>query len=608
MRDLLLTAIFLVVTTTFVQAQCTINSGNSYQFTADLTPLTTLPGSATAAYYSYFWEFGDGTYSRDENPDHYFAITPPHEVLLHNGGSYSEGGRPGVKRNNRCSPIPNGIIPSANSYDIISSGNLGAELGLNAGGNIVISNETVPLMLAYRNTSSAAINGNLYLYYNDDSENLAFSIENLARTHHGETVSETIPNNGTYENSLGWAFEDLEPNMENRIFLDVLTLDTMQSRHTLRMVFVPDNSSLAAQTYDFDLVTARAYDPNKIVGNRKEKCLCRTQKYDYKVHFENEGKGAANTVKITVKDLEKNWDIESFDFQTAQIFKTEIPRENIDFFMDEKSETITITLNNVFLAGENEADRTKEKRGFVAFSIEPKKHWQPSKSEASIIFDTNEPIITPRKAKIFPKACPYFGVKGGLNDVYNFPNGETTTNNFFIGGQFGWRTKRNYFYQVEAMYAQGNLMPLVDTTSSNFVAINGLDSIAQNIRTVANAYQRIDLVPIHIGKRFGNQLNIGLGYQLSYFLKNDQTSQETINTFYRNQNNIIEAIARVENNPIPIQADFSPFETQIFADINYNYKIVGLGIRYHYGMTGERFKSTSFSQRSNLQVYALLQF
>jgi hypothetical protein len=314
------------------------------------------------------------------------------------------------------------------------------------------------------------------------------------------------------------------------------------------------------------------------------------------------------TVKVTVKDVEKNWDIESFDFKSAQIYKTEIPRENIDFFMDETGETVTITLNNVFLSGENEADRKKEKRGFISFSIEPKKHWQPSKSEASIIFDTNEPIITPRKAKIFPKACPYFGVKGGLNDIYNFSNGETQTNNFFIGGQFGWRTKRNYFYQVEAMYAQGNLNPLIDTTSSTFVATNGLDSIAQNIRTVENSYQRIDIVPIHIGKRFGDKLNIGIGYQLSYFLNNDRTTQETINTFYQNPDNTIEPIATFENDAIPIEEDFPAFETLIFADINYNYKIVGLGIRYHYGMTGERFKSTSFGERSNLQIYALLQF
>jgi hypothetical protein len=282
MKNLLLATIFLVFANTFIQAQCRINPRNSYQFTADLPLLTTLPGSATPAYYSYFWEFGDGTYSRDENPNHYFDITPPHEVLLHNGGSYSTGGEPGTKKNNRCSPIPNGVIPPNSSYDIISTGNLGAELGLNSGGNIVISDATVPLMLAYKNTSATSISGNLYLYYNTNEENLAFQIENPARIHHGETVTEEIPNNGEFISKLGWSFEEMQPNIERRIFIDLTTLDTMQSTHNLRLVLVPNNTTLSAQTYDFELQTARAYDPNKIVGTRKEKCLCRTQKYDYK--------------------------------------------------------------------------------------------------------------------------------------------------------------------------------------------------------------------------------------------------------------------------------------------------------------------------------------
>ena len=56
-------------------------------------PLDQIPG-APEAFYEYFWEFGDGSYSFEENPTHIYKDFGDGDVLVAMTNNYSNGGAP----------------------------------------------------------------------------------------------------------------------------------------------------------------------------------------------------------------------------------------------------------------------------------------------------------------------------------------------------------------------------------------------------------------------------------------------------------------------------------------------------------------------------------
>src|SRR5438034_9542137 len=78
--------------TTTAQVEPVIND-NQVSFNASLRPLRTIAG-APAAFYSYFWEFGDGAYSFEKQPVHVYADTGNYQVRLYATNNYDDGKKP----------------------------------------------------------------------------------------------------------------------------------------------------------------------------------------------------------------------------------------------------------------------------------------------------------------------------------------------------------------------------------------------------------------------------------------------------------------------------------------------------------------------------------
>src|SRR5436853_403659 len=63
---------------------------NRVKFGSLLRPLRQIAG-APASFYSYFWEFGDGSYSFEKEPVHIYKDTGDFDVRLYATNNYDDG-------------------------------------------------------------------------------------------------------------------------------------------------------------------------------------------------------------------------------------------------------------------------------------------------------------------------------------------------------------------------------------------------------------------------------------------------------------------------------------------------------------------------------------
>src|SRR6185312_5171202 len=71
----------------------TQETDNSVIFSAELRALRPIAG-APSPFYSYFWEFGDGTFSFEKSPQHTYRDTGNYEVRLYATNNYDDGKPP----------------------------------------------------------------------------------------------------------------------------------------------------------------------------------------------------------------------------------------------------------------------------------------------------------------------------------------------------------------------------------------------------------------------------------------------------------------------------------------------------------------------------------
>ena len=65
-------------------------SDNRVSFAASLPKLTQIPG-APAPFYTYLWDFGDGHYSTEANPEHVYATTGNYAAKMYAVNNYDDG-------------------------------------------------------------------------------------------------------------------------------------------------------------------------------------------------------------------------------------------------------------------------------------------------------------------------------------------------------------------------------------------------------------------------------------------------------------------------------------------------------------------------------------
>src|SRR6186713_274337 len=149
----------------------TQETDNKISFSSALRPLRPIAG-APSPFYSYYWEFGDGTFSFEKMPQHIYPDTGNYEVRLYATNNYDDGKPPPTRP--RPVRIKNKSFAGANGPSGFFKGDGSIEMKVN---RMPRPGEEMVLLIGYRQPEMKVKGGSLLLLYNEKqfkSDNFAW--------------------------------------------------------------------------------------------------------------------------------------------------------------------------------------------------------------------------------------------------------------------------------------------------------------------------------------------------------------------------------------------------------------------------------------------------
>ncbi len=629
--------------------------GNMVEFRPEMPPLNQIAG-APKAFYTYYWEFGDGNYSNKEKPKHTYKNNGEYTARLWSTNNY-DNGKPPKSRPETVKITSAGIDGS--SASVGTSEESGPSIFPEDEHLIIKTNrdplpdEEVVLITSYKNTNNYVTSGSLYLFYNDKKfKNDNFVLEDT-RLHHGETIAPDDPvfaaqfeTNNTnsfvagignsplllrkmkqdstkrlvlpvtleeskklYRNHQLIEFENMQPGEERHIFRTLKTTPEMlkdtSALVTLRTIYVPDKNYGNHTVKDTELEIVTSHDPNKMSSNGTilNYRLVRFKKVKFKVKFQNNGEGPANTIRLEVDTPEM------FDKSTLEVLdmypecpicpkEQEVNYSCLDTIVEK--DKLIFTFKKIYLPGtaqENVVERDSTK-GFVKYAMKfgDDFHKKKTRSRTAIYFDKNEPIITNYSTTRFMP-----GISLGAKAGYIYTPSKDKSREVFAGITVSpFKSYRGYlqseFYVSAASFEE---LKSFETSNLNDVGIESLQRFSEkNKANNITAY----LVPISYRYNLNNFLAVGAGIQLKLDFQS-KISTETAGEAFLNIPG--EGVIRDETNDTfqttECTENFANFNSGVFIGVNAGGVRIGpsVGVRYVFNFN---------EPTSQLQAYAIWKF
>ncbi len=626
-----------IVPTDTVPAVIHVKTENGVtKFTGELRPLRPIAG-APAPFYTYFWEFGDGGFSFEENPSHQFTRYDSVMVRLFATNNYDDGKRPPTR--------PRPIVKPANPKTLIAA-NPSSNL-FKMGGNVEMKTNCMPkpgddmmLVFGYRNkmeNGQQNINGTIAILYNDvEFSNNNFDLAEV-RTYHKEkkadlkallnTASASLKTNQpvyyaslnndlsvnkaekillrdqvkAFKSQQSWKFENLKQNEERFVFMHFKTTPEMlkDTNATVRIsaAFIPDNPLVETEFFNLELQIVASHDPNKMVLRKSRmnyRFTGKNRELTYKVRFQNTGKGPAKKIDVGVNISPV------FDPATLRIIKTQPEVSNCDSAYANQSciktsfsaDSVHFVFTNIYLPGMQQkgvkdADSTQ---GFVEYKIKFKEKPEklPIKSGAAIVFDKNEPIYTNRAVGRFK-----MGLSPGIIAGYGFPFQRDNSNylnhkNIVIGATLSPYASHRYYWQAElyltSFIAETILVPNVGNIIGRDTVINKVGyKIEDKQLYKTKKVITINTVPLQFRYNINKFIGAGAGAIVAFDIYQKTTSELRYKLLTQNaQGTPLEIDFNRDMGAI--KKSFSELSASLFMDVQLGLVRVGpaLGIRYIY--------------------------
>lgn len=439
-----------------------------YQFTPLPPPLQQIAG-APEAYWTYYWEFGDGSFSFRDKPIHIYPTEGNYNPILEATAHYDDGGPP--KRKDKGVLANLGGNPSGGLPTVFDSTNLAIRMKPSRQAR---AREEMVCILSYRNLGRVRTDGRLHVFFNErkfpsshfalDSARLYFnekvddavsqifpteaspaqgwtllnlpSHTGVSTSLSGDFPSSTILENylgaarGAYRNEKIWRFSDLQPGEKRNLFVslrgtDKMLKDTNAFIH-VEAIFAPFDPAIAPERFELEFEIVSSHDPNAIIvsDSRVNYRSIGAKKIDYKVQFQNNGEGPASTVELKV-EIPEGLDMKQMRplewYPKCPVCPKALPNTSCLDTMSSK-EGLVFTFRNIYLPGSRQegVENRDSTQGFVRYRIEaergmPKRSFR---SRAKITFDKNAPIYTN-----FTRTRFKVGLSPGLKVGYGFePN------------------------------------------------------------------------------------------------------------------------------------------------------------------------------------------
>jgi hypothetical protein len=592
-------------------------SGNEVNFTPQ-TPVLDQIAGAPKAFYTYYWEFGDGHYSTDKTPTHIYKNKGNYEVRLWATNNYDIGKPPATR------PQKITINKVTVAFQDEASMNDSFILKHN---REPIPEEEIVVIMSYKNPKDFVTNGKLYLFYNERK----YKADNFelidTRTYHNEKVSTNtdfayaydIDDNQTllaslnaailklrvqaqdstektnlpltveesktyYKNWSVFEFDDMSPNEERNMFFTLKTTPEMlkdtSAIISMRGVYVPDSNYDNHKVKDMEMEIVTSHDPNKMSSNGTfmNYRLVRFKRIKYKVKFQNNGEGPARTIRLET-DIPDMYDkstlkVEDMYPKCKICPKKEVQYSCLDTTFTDKQ--IIFTFKNIYLPG-SEQKNVKDKdstKGFVKYSIKFGKdfHKKKTKSKTAIIFDKNDPIITNQSTTRF---LP--GISIGAKTGYNYFSDLENSKSYFVGATISPYKSYRWYWQVEFMndfhsYNNTTVQEGIVTTA------NGFDQFQR--KTTTDSFTNVNWeIPVLLRYNINNYIGIGTGFQGSVSVS-EKLEQTILTEFFEGTTD--DFLDRSEKTTANNATSFTNIRNAMLFDATVGFSRIGpsIGARY----------------------------
>ena len=612
------------------------NVGNAVEFKADAPELNQIAG-APKAFYTNFWEFGDGTFSKEKAPKKTYKKNGDYTVRLWATNNYDTG-KPPTSR-------PKKIKVNNAKDDYKDEASMDSALNLQRNRE-PIPEEEIVVVFSYKNTKDYTTNGKFFLFYNEEKypadnfdlletrpyhnereimDDIVFSSKfdpdvyyasaedellTLQTKPQDTTVRRNLPMTlsdakSTYRNSKQLSFENLKPNEERHVFYNLKTTKEMlkdtSAIISVRGVYVPDDSYDNHHVKDMEMEIVTSHDPNKMSSNASflNYRLVRFKRPKFKIRFQNNGEGPATTIRLEtdVPDMFDKSSIEVLDmYPKVKICpKYEVKYSCLDTTYTEKQ--AIFTFKNIYLPGSEQKnvkvyDSTK---GFVEYRLKFSKdfHKEKTKSRTAIIFDKNDPIITNYSTTRFLPGIS-IGVKAGYNSFADLKNSES----YFIGATISPYKSYRWYWQVELLNSlhsyNGN-----STIEEEFVEGPAGPQLFQRT-TTSNNYKNIDWeIPVLVRYNVNNFIGLGAGI-IGTISVNEKQEQSILIEQFEGQNPDLPDTNIIESNE-ELTESFTNFRKGFLVEATAGFARIGpsLGARYVFNLEDDY---------NYLQLYAIWKF
>lgn len=406
---------------------------------AELRPLRQIAG-APEAFYSYYWEFGDGTFSFAPQPEHHYKDTGTYDIRLYATNNYDDGKAP--KSKPRRIKVKKALYASAESSSSFFPTSDMLAMKIN---RMPRPGEEMVTIIGYRHPGgTGAVSGSLLLFYNEKQ----FTQKNFAlleeRVHHGERKFKTdsvlamapaedlyLPLAGPsvqpwidpvrktavsallaekkalFREQHAWRVEGLQAGEEKFLFLTLETMPEMikdtNAVVTVSGMFIPDDPLLPLSQYDLEMQIVASHDPNRMqLKNRRMnyRFVSKKRELSYKVQFQNTGKGPASKVAIgiAVPGMLNGQSLEITDYSPRCVMCDSAYERQSCLDTIVRQDSIFFVFNNIYLKGMQQegVEDPDSTKGYVKYKVRFSKELKklPFNSQAAIVFDKNEPVIT----------------------------------------------------------------------------------------------------------------------------------------------------------------------------------------------------------------------
>lgn len=592
--------------------------GNEVNFTPE-TPVLEQIAGAPKAFYTHYWEFGDGNYSTKEKPKHVYKKTGEYEVRLWATNNYDTGKPPTTR--------PQKVTVNSTTKDYNDEASMAENFTLKRNREPMPEEEIVVIM-SYKNPKNYTTNGKLHLFYNEQKYKANNFELSETRTHHNEkeiflndyvyTLKyddfentllasaeneilnlKTKPQDTTqktnlpltleesrmhYRNSKLLEFNDMKPNEERNIFFTLKTTSEMlkdtSAIISVRGVYIPNSDYDNHSVKDMEMEIVTSHDPNKMSSNGTfiNYRLVRFKTLKYKIKFQNNGEGPAKTIRLET-DIPKMLDKSTLKVLDMYPKCKICPKEEVRYSCLDTTFTDTqaiFTFKNIYLPGSEQKnvkayDSTK---GFVKYSIKFAKdfHKKKTKSRTAIIFDKNEPIITNYSTTRF---LP--GLSIGAKTGYNYYSDLQDSKSYFVGATLSPYKSYRWYWQVE-LINNFNSYSTSNVTEQIVDGAQGFEHLQR--RTSAIDFTNLNWeVPILIRYNINNFIGLGTGVQANFNLNEQQEQTLLIEDFEGvNPDFVINSETQISENT----SSFTNLKTGFLVEATVGFSRIGpsLGARY----------------------------